>query len=134
MLGFRTKTVDRMRAVATAAKKGVIRTIRHAAGSLRKDVASSIENAPVGLPSAPGTPVHAHRRAFFRRAVIYSVDPSGKSAVIGPRYSAVGDVGNVHEFGGKRKEQKYPARPFMGPGLKRTTPRFAGMFSGSIGE
>lgn len=134
MLGFRVKTVDRMKAVASAAKRGVIRTINHAAGSLRKDVAKSIENTPVGKAAAPNTPVHAHRRAFFRRAVIYNVAADGKSAVIGPRHSAVGDVGNVHEFGGERKGQKFPPRPFMGPGLKRTVPRFAGMFSGSIGE
>lgn len=134
MFGVSVKTQDRMRVVANAAKKAVIKTIGRAAGALRKDVAASIENAPVGKASPAGKPVNAHRRAFFRRAVIYSIDQSKQSAVVGPRHSAVGDVGNVHEFGGERKKQKFPPRPFMAPGLKRIVPRFAGMFSGSIGE
>jgi hypothetical protein len=134
MVGFSVKIVDNTRRLAEQAAKGVFRSIQHAAASLRRDVISTIESAPHGQPSAPGTPPHTHRRNFFRRAIAYALGEDRKSAVIGPQFSKTGRVGRAHEFGGDYKGQDFPQRSFMGPGLDRAVPRFAGEFRGSIGE
>lgn len=134
MLGMKVTVVDRTSRLKKAADRGVFQSIRHAAASLRKDVQASIESAPKGQPSAPSTPVHTHNRAFFRRGILYSVSEDRKSAVIGPAFSKVGTVGAAHEFGGEYRGQTFPQRSFMGPGLVRAIPRFAGEFAGSIGE
>ncbi len=134
MFGFAFKIIDRTKHVAAVAAKESFRNISHAAASLRKDVVSTIESAPPGVPSEAGSPPHTHRRAFFRRAIAYAVGEDKRSAVIGPRFSAVGTVGKAHEFGGDYKGFDYQPRPFMAPGLVRAIPRFAGSFAGSIGE
>lgn len=129
MFGFRVKIENRSKRVKAAAEKAAFRNFRHAAASIRKDAAASIERSPD--PSPPGTPPHTRRR-LLPRAMRYDVSKEG--AVIGPRASVAGEVGSAHEFGGRYKQQDYPERPFMQPALERAIPRFAGSWRGSIGE
>jgi len=132
LFGITIKTESRFHRVEQAAEKATFRNFGHAASRIRKDAAASIERAEG--PSAPGTPPHTHRRVFLRRALRFHVDKERGDAIIGPRASIVGDVGEVLEFGGKRGDTTHPARPFMFPALERNVPRFAADWVGAIGE
>lgn len=68
----------------------------------------------------------------MRRALRFAVSKEG--AIIGPRASVVGEAGQAHEFGGEFRGGEFPARPFMAPALENNLDRFAGTWSGSIGE
>lgn len=129
MFGLKIRTLDRTKRVKDAADKAAFRNFGHAAASIRKDAAASIEVSPE--PSPRGTPPHTRRR-LLPRAMRYAVDKLG--AVIGPMASVAGQVGSAHEFGGRYKGQDYPEREFMFPALERGVPRFAGQWRGSIGE
>lgn len=132
MIGMSVTVTPEFKRVEKAADKAQFRNFGHASAAIRKDAAQSIEKA-VG-PSAPGAPPHTHRRVFLRRALRFFVDKQKGDAIIGPRKSIVGDVGQVLEFGGERGDSKHPARPFMYPALERQAPRFAQDWAGTIGE
>jgi hypothetical protein len=151
MIGMSVKIEDRTKRVEKAADKAVFRNLQHAAASLRKDARSTIKRAPkeqrVGSKSRKGKKVRRARHAaspegtppFTQRgqllnAIVFDVAPDKSSAIVGPRYSVVGTSAEAHEFGGQYKGQEYPERPFMEPALERAESRFAGSFSGSIGE
>jgi hypothetical protein len=164
MIGMSVKIEDRTKRVEKAADKAVFRNLQHAAASLRKDARSTIKRAPkeqrtasqsavardakgrflkgsgakksrrsrqTGSPA--GTPPYTER-GELKNAILFDVAEDKSSAVIGPRFSRVGTSAEAHEFGGQYKGQEYPERPFMEPALERAAPRFAGSFSGSIGE
>lgn len=127
------KLEDLTPALEEAADKAAFRNFGHAAASIRKDAASTIERSRE--PSEPGQPPHT-RRGQLPRAIRYAVDELGGDvgAVVGPRASLVGESGAAHEIGGEYKGTEFPERPFMGPALERALPRFAEQWRGSIGE
>lgn len=129
MFTTKVKIEDRTKRVKTAAEQAAFRNFAHAAASIRKDAASSIEVSPE--PSAPGEPPHTRRR-LLPRSMRFAADKEG--AVVGPQASVAGQAGSAHEFGGRYKGQSFPQRPFMLPALERAIPRFAGSWRGSIGE
>lgn len=130
MIGMKVRITDNTKEVTKAVDKAAFRNFSHAAGSISKDVKSTLEQADG--PSEPGTPPHTHRRKFLQRAVRFAADKEG--AVIGPMASVVGTAGKAHEFGGEYKTSTYPERPFMLPALERALPRFAGEWTGSVGQ
>ena len=133
MIGVKVKTTDNFKRVEKAADKAAFTSFAHAAASIAKDARSTIEKAPEGVPSAPGTPPHTHRGRYLSRAIKFAADKEG--AVIGPMASIVGEeLGPTHEFGQEREGVDFPERPFMGPALERAVPRFGGEWRGSIGE
>lgn len=132
MIGLKVQVEDSTKRVETAIEKAAFKNFRHAAASMSRDMKASLEKAPQGEPSEPGEPPHTHKGVFLRRAVRWDADEDG--AVIGPMASVVGEVGAVHEFGEEYKGTDYPERPFAEPALERGIPRFAGSWSGSIGE
>ena len=74
----------------------------------------------------------------LKSALWYDVDKQAGTAVIGPRFSYVAEVGKLHEFGGTRQKKKgrakYPARPFMKPALEKALPMIPKQFrSGLVG-
>lgn len=103
----------------------------HAAARIRKDAQESLIKAEGA--SKPGTPPHTHKRQFLKNAITFDVSESGE-AVVGPRFSRVGESGEAHEFGGEYKGAEYPERKFMLPAMERNVARFAGEWAGSIGE
>lgn len=129
MFGLTIKIEDTTKNVAKAADKAAFKNFGHAATSIRKDVISTIEKSAVA--SLPGTPPHT-RRKLLPNAIRFDANKEG--AVIGPLFSRAGLVGQVHEFGGSYKGQDYPERPYMLPALERAAPRFAGEWTGSIGQ
>ena len=133
---------DNTQRVKDATDKAAFKSVGHAASSIRKTAIESIEQAEG--PSAPGTPPHTHtggvtkkgkvRRGNLQRAIVFDSDKAKQEAVIGPRFSVVGESGAAHELGGEFHGDDYPERPFMGPALETNAPRLPGEFAGSIGE
>jgi hypothetical protein len=86
----------------------------------------------------------------LRQSIAYKVEPRDANlgpadtsmflrdvswrASVGPQFSVIGEIGNVHEFGGRYKGENYPARPFMAPALEAGIDFFAESFGGSLGE
>ena len=131
MFGFSFKSETEFSKVEKAADRGIYSSIRHAALSIRKYIRESIKKSPEA--SEPGEPVATRgKRGNVRNAIFAAIETD--NAIIGPRYSFVGDAMEAHEFGGRRKENTYEARPTSGPGLLANTDRFAESFRGSIGE
>lgn len=131
MFGFTFKSEVDTKPVEKAADRGIYKSIRHAALSIRKYIRESIKKSPEA--SEPGEPVSTRgKRGNVKNAIFAAIEQD--NAIIGPRYSFVGDAMEAHEFGGRRKENTYEARPTSGPGLLANTDRFAESFRGSIGE
>jgi hypothetical protein len=131
MFGFTTKAEPRFDAVDKAADRSIYRNVRHAAFSIRKFIRDSIKKS--AEPSAPGKPVATRgKRGNVKNSIFVAADQD--AAIIGPRFSFVGDAMEAHEFGKSRGGHRYQARPTSGPGLEANTDRFAGSFRGSIGE
>ena len=131
MFGMTSKTEQRFDAVDKAADRSIYKNIRQAAFSIRKYIRNSIVKSPDA--SKPGQPVATRgRRGNVKNSIFVHAEEN--EAIIGPRFSFVGDAMEAHEFGKRRGEQKYEARPTSGPGLEANTDRFAGAFRGSIGE
>jgi hypothetical protein len=122
---------DHFESVLKAAEKARVRSLNHAAGSLRKRAIASITPSREAAP--PGHPPHT-RRGLFRRAIRYYVDPHGEFAVIGPDASVAGESGQAHEFGGTFRQREYPQRPFMRPAMEATLEKFGAEWAGAIGE
>ena len=117
--------------VEKATDDATYRNIRHAAFSISKRAKASIKKSK--RPSDPGSPPNTRGRGRKNiRGAIFT-DSDRYSAVIGPRYSFVGDVGEAHEFGRKRKGDSFEERSFMGKSLAESTDRFAASWHGSIG-
>ena len=148
MLGFNFKFIDETKAVKSAVDRAAIRSMKVAAFAIRRDSIESIQPAPRGVPSAAGSPVHTRTRGIVKsgkrkgqkrlgqvqRAIVYDVDSSAMTAVIGPRASVVGQSMEAHEKGGSYKGTTYAARPTMGPALTKNQTLFGNSFAGSIGS
>lgn len=131
MFGFKAKVETEFERVEKAADQGIYSSLRHAAFSIRKTIRDLIKKSPDA--SEPGEPVSTRgKRGNVKNSIFAAVEKD--NAIIGPRYSFVGDAMEAHEFGGRRKENTYEARPTSGPGLLANTDRFAESFRGSIGE
>ena len=140
MIGLQVQIIDQMQKVADAAKQAEFKNLGHAAATIRKTEMESIQDAPG--PSPPGTPPHTHtsgvtksgktRRGVLPQSIAYAVD--GDSAIIGPRFSVVGDAAAAMEFGGEFRGDEYPERPFAAPALEQNLDRLAQDWAGSIGE
>jgi hypothetical protein len=117
--------------VEKAKDRAVYKSVRHGAFSIRKTIRESIKKSPE--PADPGQPVATRgRRGNVKNSIFVAADSD--TAIIGPRFSFVGDAMEAHEFGKKRGDNRYEARPTSGPGLTANADRFADSFAGSIGE
>lgn len=118
--------------VVQATEKAAFDNLRHAGLSIAKSAKESIDTS--AAPSAPGSPPNTRGRGRKNlRSAIFSASDN-ESAIIGPRFSYVGESGAAHEFGNPRGGTQFAARPFMGPALEKAIPRFAADWQGSIGE
>jgi len=132
---------QQMKAVGEKLTKNAVYSLKGAAYTLSQFAKASIVRTKKGRwgASRPGSPPHTRGGAKGLAASIwYDVDKDKLSATIGPRFSKVAAVGQVHEFGGKRQgkrgKAKYPKRPFMAPALMKTLPMIPAKFrSGLVG-
>jgi hypothetical protein len=129
MMDAKVTYIDERNRVTDAVDRAAFKNFGHAAARIRKDAIESIVVSPVA--STPGTPPHT-RRKQLTNAIVFDANKDG--AVIGPRFSRVGDAGAAHEFGGEFRGQLYPERQFMLPALESNLDRFADEWRGSVGE
>lgn len=132
MFGIKFTVEDNTNAMIQAADRASYDNLRHAGLSIGRMAKDSI--AKSDSPSAPGRPptTRGRGRKSLKSAIFASSDRD--SAIIGPRYSYVGDSGEAHEFGKTRFGEQFDERPFMGPALEASLPRFAADWQGTIGE
>ena len=93
--------------------------------------------------AAPGDPPHS-RRGKLKQAIFFAVE--GKTNVaIGTSASRLGQVGRIHEHGGRYRVRKaaskrgpaignFPKRPFMAPALEVARVRLPSFWAGSVKE
>ena len=103
------------RGLAAAVLRGSFAALRRAA---RHQVKTSDH------PSPPGSPPHS-RAGLLKRSILFGLDKPARSVVIGPSESLIGTSMAAHEFGGRYRRERYPARPLMGPTLTSTAPKLA---------
>ena len=112
--------------IARKAKDSNEKALRHLGGFVRKIAQRSMRKRAGAAP--PGRPPHAHgERPGIRPDIIYQYDPITKSVVIGPHTGKI--VPELHEFGGTRRNRKYPERPYMHPALKKGIPAFKAKYA-----
>lgn len=130
MFGFTIKVQPAFGNVRAAADRAIYRNIGNAAFSIRKHIRNSIQKSD--RASSPGEPVATRgKRGNVKNSIFAAIEKD--NAIIGPRYSMVGDAMQAHEFGGTRYGIKYEARPTSWPGLTANVDRFGSSFAGSVG-
>ena len=129
MVNVKVKTRMDAKRVVRAARSGSIKSLGHAGGALRMTAKRSIKRSKAESPE--GTPPHT-RKGQLRRAILYAVEKSKQTVVVGPDVSVVSTAGTAHEFGGRFRGKRYPKRPFMGPALQKTKDRLPKMWAGSV--
>jgi len=132
MFGATAKVEVNTRKIADAADRATYRNLRHAAFSISKAAKLSIVKSPE--PSTPGSPPTTRGKGGHNLRGAIFTDATQDSAIIGPRFSYVGDAGEAHEFGKRRKGDDFAERSFMKPALDQNIDRFANEWRGSIGE
>lgn len=82
-------------------------------------------------PSSPrGKAPYSHKpRRALRNSILFEVNRSTKSVLVGPSGSATDGFAKYHEFGGRRGSNKFPRRPFMGPALRKALPSLPPKFA-----
>lgn len=132
MLELDVRFESQVQAVETAVDFAARRVLKRIGYLVAQDAKKSIKTSQT--PSRPGTPptTRGNGRKSLRSSIFY--DANDEDVIIGPRFSFVGDSGQVHEFGGSRFGEQFDERPFMGPALGRNTSRFADEWQGSIGQ
>ena len=103
--------------------------LRRAGAYVRRVAQRKVVTSP--KPSLPGQPPHS-RRGLLKRGLLFGVERDGKSVLVGPGFSFVGESMSAHEFGGKYRKERYPKRPLMGPSLKESAPHLAKMWDGAV--
>lgn len=128
MIGTKVETKWEPAQLLRAEKLAAFKSFFQAAFAIMKTAKSSIQKSEG--PSPEGDPPHTHNRQFIRRAIRYSADRDG--ATIGTAFSAIGTVGEAHEFGGEYRGSTFPERPFMQPALNANLDLFQKGWDGSV--
>lgn len=146
MIGMTARSTFTTKKVTDAATRANFSNLSHAAAAIRLTARHSIRKAPKARgrdekgrfrsegrtqPSMSGTPPHT-RAGQLKRAILYSVEKQAGRALIGPTYEMMGVSASAHEFGGRFRGQRYPARPFMGPALRENLPRLPKIWAASV--
>lgn len=132
MFGSRSSVQPNFQRLQDRADDAQFRSLRGAAFEIGRTAKESIKKSKA--PSQPGEPVTTRGRGGKNARGAIFTDADRESAVIGPRFSFVGDSMEAHEFGKDRKGDDYEARPTMAPALDANLSRFAADWQGSIGE
>ena len=94
---------------------------------MRNTIRSNKKARPGGKPMTSPT-------KLARSSIVFSVNEKDESVQIGPKYSILGRIGSVHEFGGMFRGRKYPARPFAAPTIPKVQPKLAEFWRGTVTE
>lgn len=136
-----------VRKIKERADKAAFKNFGHAAATVRRTAQKSIERAPKARTTGrrrrragrlrrteagpKGKPIRT-RRGQAPRSIVF--DANERGAIIGPRFSFMGESFAAHEFGEELRGIDYPERPTMGPALEENVGRFANEWEDSIGE
>lgn len=150
MIDIRVRVEPDTKQLQNAVNEAAFKNFTHGAASIRKAAQGLIDKAPLEPPKGrrrkgpasrrrvrrteagpAGRPIRT-RRGRARAAILYDVSEEG--AIIGPRFSVVGESFAAHEFGERYMGQDFPPRPTMWPALEQSVGRFADDWAGSIGE
>lgn len=115
--------------VLAAVKRGNAVALRRAGAYVRTTVRHGVVKS--AKSSAPGARPHT-RRGLLKRSILFGVDSTRQSVVIGPARSIIGISMTAHEFGGLYRRRNYPKRPFMGPALLKTAPQLPKLWEDSL--
>ena len=110
------------RGLAAAVLRGSLGALRRAGAYVRRAARHQVKTS--ASPSPPGSPPHS-RAGLLKRSILFGLDKPSNSVVIGPAESLIGTSMAAHEFGGRYRRERYPARPLMGPTLTSTAPKLA---------
>ncbi|NLG44788.1 MAG: hypothetical protein GX547_16220 [Phycisphaerae bacterium] len=123
----RVRTQYRPARVRRAADKARPKNLQHAAALVRKAAIRSIRCSK--KPSTAGQPPHTKTKRL-KTGILFDVAET--NAIIGPAVQFVGPSGAAHEFGGRFRGRRYPARPFMGPALESLRPRLPRLWDATV--
>ena len=104
-------------------------SLRRAGAYVRKSARNAVFKSK--RASEKGTPPHT-RRGLLKRSILFGVDKSRMSVVIGPAKKFIGISMIAHEFGGMYRRRRYPKRPLMGPTLQKTAPQLPKLWEDAV--
>jgi len=117
------------RGLASAALRGSLAALRRAGAYVRRAARHKVRTSE--HPSPPGSPPHS-RAGLLKRSILFGLDKPAQSVVIGPAESLIGRSMAAHEFGGRYRRERYPARPLMGPTLQSTATKLASFWRDAV--
>ena len=117
------------RGLAAAVLRGSFAALSRAGAYVRRAARHKVKTND--HPSPPGSPPHS-RAGLLKRSILFGLDKPARTVVIGPAESVIGNAMAAHEFGGRYKRERYPARPLMGPTLTSTAPKLAQFWRDSV--
>ncbi len=129
MIGFKFRCSFERQKVHHKVKQGNIRSLGHAAATIRLVAKRSIRKRK--KPAPRGSPPHTHTRRL-PRSILYAVDKTRQMAAIGTSRRMIGLAGAEHEHGGRWRKESFPKRSFMFPALQKTAPRLPRRWAGSV--
>jgi len=106
----------------------MVRTIAIRSVSVRKSKDGKKKKVK---PRAPGDPARSPK-GILKNSILFDVNLDMGEVVIGPTFSAMHALAELHEFGGFRKGTSFPARPYMNPALMKTIPKLPELWANSI--
>ena len=109
--------------------KANYKALRSAGAYVRKSARNAVHKSK--RASEKGTPPHT-RRGLLKRSILFGVDKSRMSVVIGPAKKFIGISMIAHEFGGLYRRRRYPKRPLMGPTLNKTAPQLPKLWENAV--
>ena len=109
--------------------KANYKALRSAGAYVRKTAQNAVFKSK--RASKEGTPPHT-RRGLLKRSILFGVDKSRMSVVIGPAKKFIGVSMTAHEFGGMYRRRRYPKRPLMGPTLNKTAPQLPKLWEDAV--
>lgn len=104
-MGAKVRIRDERKRLRDAVDRANITDLGRAGAYIRGMAKQSIKKSP--KPAPPGHPPHT-RKGQLKNAILFSVEKTAGTVVIGPTVTGVGRVGNVHEFGGQRRGKVGP--------------------------
>ncbi len=117
------------RRILISTQKVNLTGLRRSGAYIRKAARNKVSQSKVSAP--PGSPPHT-RRGLLKNALLFGVEKSRLSVVVGPAESLIGTAMYAHEFGGRYKKQRYPKRPLMVPTLKATRSQLPKLWENSV--
>jgi hypothetical protein len=144
MFRWAGKYVDHSAEVAKRFRRAAYRSLERLGFLVRGTAQASITEEPG--PSSAGSPPHTHARQRTKKggrgrqgvlpgAILYALDKSDMSVIIGPSVERAGTVGAAFEHPGIKefRGEGYPGRPFMGPALQKDVTQLPGILAENFG-